>query len=71
MLRRTTSPGQDSREKKIEGLLREINYAMEPVRSLIGKALREPLPGNAEDEIRELSQALQYERRQLKKMRRP
>ena len=69
-LRRSTTPGQRGRERDLNEAIVAINDAMEPIRSIIGKATWTPLPENLEAQVRETSAYLQYERRQLKKMRR-
>ena len=68
-LRWKQKPGSRRREKQIADALEEIRRAMAPIRSLIGKAAWEEIP--QEPDLRAVSRRLQYERRQLKKMRRP
>lgn len=67
-IRRTQKPGDPDREVRLEKIIADIDEAMKPVRSAIGAIAW----GKAdfEEELRTVSQALQYERRQLKKMRR-
>lgn len=67
-IRRTQKPGDPDREVRLDKILAEIDDAMKPVRSAIGAIAW----GKAdfEDQLRSVSQDLQYERRQLKKMRR-
>lgn len=66
--RRAEKPGDPAREKRISDTLDQIDQAMRPIRSAIGKIAW----GTAEyeEELRDVSARLQYERRQLKKMQR-
>lgn len=57
------------RRFKIESALEEIRHAMAPIRAEIGRLIWEPIPDEQERALRAVSQALQYERKQLKKMR--
>lgn len=70
-LRRTEKPGTPDREEALEQALGEIDTAMRPIRSLLGKVVWEPVPEEQEDALRAASKQLGYERKQLKKMRRP
>lgn len=67
-LRKTYKPGTKDRERIIEKTLRTIDEAMRPIRSAIGKIAWGQT--EFEEELRAASTALQYERKQLKKMRR-
>lgn len=67
-LRKTYKPGTKDRERIIEKTLRIIDESMRPIRSAIGKIAWGQT--EFEDQLREASAALQYERKQLKKMRR-
>ena len=69
-LRRTVTPGAPDRERLIADTLRLLGEAMEPVRSLIGRFVWQPCPEATEASLREASARLQYERKQIKKMRR-
>lgn len=68
-LRFKTKPGEPGREQDIARMLDALDYAMKPVRSLIGRALWEPIPDEHENALRAVSKRLGYERKQLKKMR--
>jgi hypothetical protein len=67
-LRKTYKPGTKERERVIEKTLRAIDEAMRPIRSAIGRIAWGAT--EYEDALREISSLLQYERKQLKKMRR-
>jgi hypothetical protein len=67
-LRKTYKPGTKDRERIIEKTLRAIDESMRPIRSAIGKIAWGQT--EFEDQLRDASAALQYERKQLKKMRR-
>lgn len=58
------------RRAHVDQLLDSIDDAMKPIRSHVGRLVHEPLPAQQERDLRECSAALQYERRQLKKMKR-
>lgn len=67
-IRRSHKPGSKDRDRVIEKTLRSLEDAMRPIRSAIGKiAWGGP---EYDGRLREVSDALQYERKQLKKMRR-
>jgi len=66
--RRAEKPGDSVREKRLDATLDEIDAAMKPVRSAIGRIAWGA--GEYEAELRDVSRRLQYERRQLKKMQR-
>jgi hypothetical protein len=70
-LRWRAKPGSAKRERDIERRLRAIDAAMKPLRAHIGRLAWEPLPDATDNALRETSHALQSERKQLKKMRRP
>ena len=67
-IRRTQKPGDPDREERLDSILDEIDAAMKPVRSAIGAIAWGR--SEFEDQLRAVSQDLQYERRQLKKMKR-
>lgn len=69
-LRRSTKPGNADREQKLDDQIRQINEVMEDVRSLVAKSLWDAFPEKLEQDLRDVSARLQYQRRQLKKMRR-
>lgn len=69
-VRHRVRPDDPDRIDQIERLLGSIDVAMRRLRSHIGRLVHEPLPSNHEEKLRATSQGLQYERRQLKKMRR-
>jgi hypothetical protein len=63
------TPGSTEREATIRTLLHEITQAMKPLRSAIGKLVfRDDEACRHEDDLRAVSQRLQYERKQLNKM---
>lgn len=70
-LRRVTEPGEPERQKKINYALISLNGAMDEIRSKIGMLPYYDHKESSAEALREISQALQYERRQLKKMARP
>lgn len=63
-------PEDEARQSHIDALLDQIDDAMKPLRSHIGRLVWEPRPDAEDRALREASALLQYERRQLKKMRR-
>ena len=68
-LRWRQSPGSTERQGRIHSLLTQINAAMQPIRSAIGTlAWGGQEAARYEDDLRDVSQQLQYERKQLKKM---
>lgn len=70
--RRRTRRGSVQREQDIELALARIKEAMAPLRSIIGKFPYGPQGQTAEDNrqtIRDMSDALQRERRKLHKMK--
>lgn len=69
-LRRSSKPGDARREERLEIQIRAINEVMEDVRSLVAKSLWDAFPEKLEQDLRDVSARLQYQRRQLKKMRR-
>jgi hypothetical protein len=69
-LRWNVKPGEDDREQQIAEALISIRDAMEPVRSGIGLAIWGKVAAPQEKRLREVSERLQYSRKQLKKMRR-
>lgn len=68
--RRTTKPGSGKRQKDIAYAITKINHAMRELRQLIGKLPWEVHSPAKAERVRTVSRELQYERRQLKKMRR-
>ena len=70
-LRRSTEPGAPDRQKAINYALITLNGAMADIRSKIGQLPHYDHEDRSAVALREISQALQYERRQLKKMQRP
>jgi hypothetical protein len=69
-LRWSTAPGDPDREAEIASLLDQIDRYMRPVRAARGRAVWEELPNGVFSHLVAASNALQYERKQLKKMRR-
>ena len=69
-LRWTAEPGSDEREAQIAAMIDDIGDAMHEIRSLIGRLTWDPIPDEYEKPLRSASRQLQYERKQLKKMRR-
>lgn len=63
-------PGDPDREKQIYAHLEEIREAMIPIRAALGRAQFGQLTESQEAATRKVSARLQYERKQLKKMRR-
>lgn len=68
-LRQSTKPGDATRERDIERALRSLDDAMRPIRRWIGRLPWDPQPEEQDRALRDVSQRLQYERKQLKKMR--
>jgi hypothetical protein len=68
-LRWNVKPGSEEREALIDKTLEAIRVAMIPIRSLMGKAVwgKADVP---EKDILAASERLQYQRKQLKKMKR-
>ena len=69
-LRRNSTPGSKDREQQLDSALDEIDSAMYPIRSFLGRLPFVDLPDELEEDIRQTSKDCQYERRQLKKMQR-
>lgn len=69
-LRWSVKPGTTDRQRAIGHQLDAIDRAMKPIRSRIGGLIAHPLPAADERRLRQVSKGLQYERKQLKKMRR-
>lgn len=57
------------RQVRIDAAMEEIRYSMAPIRAEIGRLVWEPIPNEQERALRAVSRTLQYERKQLKKMR--
>jgi hypothetical protein len=70
-LRRVTEPGDPDRQQELSYALARINGAMDEIRSKIGQLPYYDHKASSAEALRAISQALQYERRQLKKMARP
>lgn len=68
-LRHQTKRGDPGREHDLHQALDAVDDAMKPIRALIGKIPWDPPPSEQEDALRDVSARLQYERKQLKKMR--
>ena len=60
--------GDEHRIGQIKDELRNVAEAMVPVRSYIGRLVREPLPDALEARLRDMSKQLQAQRRSLKRM---
>lgn len=70
-LRWSVKPGDSDREGRIAACLLELRDVMEPVRSYLGRlAWPPPTPPEVERALRAASAEVQYQRKQLKKMRR-
>ena len=71
-MRWTDPPGSPHREDRIKERLDALREAMGPLRSIIGTLFWNPTPEAARraDELRGLSVDVQYQRKQLQKMRR-
>lgn len=69
-LRWTVKPGDSDRDKQITDMLVKIRDAMEPIRSAVGRAVWGQVTASVAEKLSEVSERLQYERKQLKKMRR-
>lgn len=69
-LRWKTSVGGAQREAQIGKFIDLIDKAMKPVRSFVGRLAYVPLSPGLDRDLRRASRSLQYERKQLKKMRR-
>jgi hypothetical protein len=63
-------PGDPEREALIVEMLEKLRLAMVPIRSYIGRARYDAYSPNTEAQLSRASVRLQYERKQLKKMRR-
>lgn len=68
-LRWTVARDNTDRQARIAAAMEEIRHAMAPIRAEIGRLIWEPIPAEQEKALRAVSQSLQYERKQLKKMR--
>lgn len=69
--RRRSNPAAGDRRASLQESLEQIDSAMKPLRSHIGRLAWEPVPEKLERRLRKTSQELQYERKQIKKMMRP
>lgn len=63
-------PDAPGRTTDIERHLEQIRLAMEPIRSWVGRAVWGQVKAKDETRLRDVSERLQYQRKQLKKMRR-
>lgn len=68
-LRWRVRKGDPDRKQRIDTMIANIDRIMKPVRSMVARLLWEPVPEAQAESLRAVSQSLQYERRQLKKMR--
>jgi hypothetical protein len=69
-LRWSTATDDPDRAARIDAALESLRLAMVPVRSAVGTFARHPAPEKVEQVLRTASAFVQYERKQLKKMRR-
>lgn len=69
-MRWAQKPGDPEREDLIEATLEALRQAMAPLRIAIGTIQFGKVHGGQENRLRAASNALQYERKRLKKMRR-
>lgn len=69
-LRRASDPTDPGRQKTLADARERIRVAMVPIRSLRGRLLWDPQPDDKEAAVRAVSEKLQYEAKQLKKMQR-
>lgn len=69
-MRWSMAPGSADRETLIAQQLANLAAAMEPIRRAIGGIPFGRVHGGQEARLREASQALQYERKRFKKLRR-
>lgn len=69
-LRWRAATNDPERQSRIEMMLQKMSAAMLPVRSARGILSWEPGPENVEKALRKASAYSQYQRKQLKKMRR-
>jgi hypothetical protein len=69
-LRWNVKPGDPAREKQISEMLERVRVAMIPIRSAMGRTFWGQLTAKETEKVRAASAELQYQRKQLKKMRR-
>jgi hypothetical protein len=69
-LRWSVKPGDPEREERLAAQLSALDEVMRPVRSVLGRLAWSPLPEKADRALRSASAEVQYQRKQLKKMRR-
>lgn len=69
-LRWNSEPGDTERERTIRAQLEKLRKAMAPIRSAIGKLIWDDACADREGDLRRVSAALQYNQKQLKKMKR-
>lgn len=69
-LRRTTLPGDESRERQLDAARRQLDEVMRPLRRRIGQLVWDPIPSRQERALRDVSKSIQRERRRIKKMQR-
>lgn len=67
-LRWNSKRWDSARRERIELEIRRLGAAMAPIRSAIGRLVWEPVAAALDTRLRDASRALQYERKQLKKM---
>jgi len=68
-LRRKLKRDHSGRQEAIAAILEAIDAAMKPIRSISGRMNWQAFPEDLCEAVPEVSSSLQYERRQLKKMR--
>lgn len=69
-LRWTADPADPERQRRIEDAILALDVAMRPVRAALGSLAWHPAPPKVESSLRAASAEVQYQRKQLKKMRR-
>jgi hypothetical protein len=67
-LRWKAAKDDKARRGQLEAELEFLRLAMIPVRSYMGRLVREPLPDALEGRLRDVSRQLQRERKSLKRM---
>jgi hypothetical protein len=69
-LRRRTRPAEPQREKSLASMIERLHRDMAPIRSAIGRIPYEKPKPRDEATLRECSEELKYERKQIRKMQR-
>ncbi len=69
-LRHAVATDDPERAARIDAAIEDLRVAMVPVRSAMGHLGRDPGPSNIDTAVRASSAYVQYQRKQLKKMRR-